>query len=208
VLSVKFNLKQLIMKRLRSLIPALAIILTVSACNNTSPTQETEVTKASSANNKEKGQAFVEDNVSNPNILQVAIGSADHSTLVAAVQAANLKNVLVNAGPLIVFAPPNEAFEKLQAGTVENLLKPESKNDLANILKFHVSPGNYSNDFLKKFKKLGQANDQNVSVEAKGDDVYIGEAKIIDSVKASNGIIHVVDAVKSLTSEFNSFLFN
>lgn len=144
---------------------------------------------------KTSGQAFVEDEVSNPNILQIAIGSEDHSTLVAAVQAADLENALVNAGPLMVFAPVNEAFEALPDGTVETLLKPENKEDLANILKYHVTPGNYSKEFLKKFKKLGQANDQSVAVEVRGEDVYVGGAKIIASVKASNGIIHVVDAV-------------
>ena len=145
--------------------------------------------------NKESGQAFIEDNESVPNVLQIAIGSADHTTLVAAVQAADLENSLVNAGPLMVFAPTNEAFDALPEGTVENLLKPENKDALANILKHHVTPGNYSKDFLKNFKKLGQANDQNTTVEVKGDDVYVGGAKIVASVPAGNGIVHVVDKV-------------
>ena len=144
---------------------------------------------------KEQGQAFIEDETSAPNILNIAVKSPDHSTLVAAVQAADLENALVNAGPLMVFAPTNEAFDALPAGTVEDLLKPENKDALANILKFHVTPGNYDKEFLKKFKKLGQANDQNVPIEVKGEDVYVGGAKIIASVPASNGIIHVVDKV-------------
>ncbi len=144
---------------------------------------------------KEEGQAFIQDDGSAPNILNVAVNSPDHTTLVAAVQAADLENVLVNAGPLMVFAPTNAAFDALPAGTVEDLLKPENKDALANILKFHVTPGNYDKEFLKKFKKLGQANDQSVPVEVRGDDVYVGGAKIIGSVPASNGIIHVVDKV-------------
>lgn len=144
---------------------------------------------------KEQGQAFIEDDTSSPNILNIAVKSPDHTTLVAAVQAADLENALVNAGPLMVFAPTNEAFDALPAGTVEDLLRPENKEALANILKFHVTPGKYEKDFLKKFKKLGQANDQNVPVEVKGDDVYVGGARIIASVPASNGIIHVVDKV-------------
>lgn len=144
---------------------------------------------------KEQGQAFIEDDTSSPNILNIAVTSADHTTLVAAVQAADLENALVNAGPLMVFAPTDEAFDALPPGTVEDLLKPENKEALANILKFHVTPGKYEKEFLKKFKKLGQANDQNVVVEVKGDDVYVGGAKIIASVPASNGIIHVVDKV-------------
>ncbi|KAB5486103.1 MULTISPECIES: fasciclin domain-containing protein [Flagellimonas] len=142
-----------------------------------------------------KGQAFIEDDASTPNVLQIAIGSPDHSTLVAAVQAAELENALVNAGPLMVFAPTNAAFDALPEGTVEDLLKPENKDALANILKYHVTPGNYSKEFLKNFKKLGQANDQNVPVEVKGDEVFVGGARIIASVPAGNGIVHVVDKV-------------
>lgn len=147
------------------------------------------------ADTEKKGQAFIDDDGSTPNVLQIALGSAAHTTLMAAVKAAGLENVLVNAGPLMVFAPTNDAFEALPAGTVENLLKPENKDDLANILKYHVTAGNYDKEFLKKFKKLGQANDQNVTVEVKGEDVYIGGAKIISSIAAGNGIVHVVDKV-------------
>ena len=128
-------------------------------------------------------------------MLQIAIGSKDHSTLVAAVQAAQLENALVNAGPLMVFAPTNEAFAALPEGTVDNLLKPENKDQLALILKHHVTPGNYSKDFLKKFKQLGQASNQNVKVEVKGDDVYVGGARIVASISAGNRIVHVVDKV-------------
>ena len=130
-----------------------------------------------------------------PTVLKIAIDSPDHSTLVAAVQAADLENALVNAGPLMVFAPTNDAFAALPEGTVENLLKPENKNALANILKYHVTPGNYSKEFLKKFKKLGQANNQYVTVEVIGDDVFVGGAKILASAPAGNGIVHVVDKV-------------
>lgn len=142
-----------------------------------------------------KGQAFIEDDASTPNILQIALKSSDHSKLVAAVQAAELENALVNAGPLMVFAPTNAAFDALPAGTVEDLLKPENKDALANILKYHVTPGNYSKDFLKNFKKLGQANNQNVPVEVRDGEVYVGGAKIMASVSAGNGIVHVVDKV-------------
>jgi len=156
--------------------------------NNSSTTVSEEIDKT-------KGQAFVKDDEGTPNVLQIAIGSKDHTTLVTAVQAADLENALVNAGPLMVFAPTNDAFAALPEGTVENLLKPENKDALANILKYHVTPGNYSKDFLKKFKKLGQANNGYVKVEVKGDDVYVGGAKILGSVKAGNGIVHVIDKV-------------
>ncbi len=174
----------------------LLIIIGLAGCQSAT----TEDAGASTSNDnteksKESGQAFIEDDGSTPNVLQIAIGSEDHSTLVAAVQAADLENALVNAGPLTVFAPVNAAFDALPEGTVENLLKPENKETLAAILKHHVTPGNYDKEFLKNFTKLGQADDTNAPVEVKGDDVYVGGAKIIASVKAGNGIVHVVDAV-------------
>lgn len=182
---------------LKSAIGLLLLLGFISGCKNEVKTEA----PANASNNEsvakttKQGQAFLKDDESTPNVLNIAIGSPDHTTLVAAVQAAELENVLVNAGPLMVFAPTNEAFDALPAGTVEDLLKPENKDALANILKHHVTPGNYSKDFLKKFKKLGQANDQNTTVEVKGEDVYVGGAKIIASVPAGNGIVHVVDKV-------------
>jgi len=187
------------MKRLmnwKALVAFIVPLFLFTHCNTADQSEgESSESTTSAAALKEQGQAFVEDDVSDPNVLQVAIKSDGHTTLVAAVQAADLENSLVNAGPLMVFAPTNDAFNALPEGTVENLLKPENKNQLANILKYHVTPGNYSKDFLKKFKKLGQANNQNVDIEVKGDDVYVGGAKIIASVPASNGIVHVIDKV-------------
>ncbi len=171
----------------------LVLTILVSCKNEAKSTESTSVEVKEVV--KKQGQAFIEDDESTPNILNIAIGSPDHTTLVAAVQAASLENALVNAGPLMVFAPTNAAFDALPAGTVENLLKPENKEALANILKYHVTPGNYSKEFLKKFKKLGQANNQDVMVVVEGDDVFVGGAKILGSVKAGNGIVHVVDKV-------------
>ena len=174
------------------LLSALLIVFFFNCKNNKETSGETTIDATST---EKQGQAFIADDGSTPNILQIAIGSKDHTTLVAAVQAASLENALVNAGPLMVFAPTNDAFAALPAGTVENLLKPENKATLANILLNHVTPGNYSKDFLKKFKKLGQANNQSVKVEVVGEDVFVGGAKIIASISAGNGIIHVVDKV-------------
>lgn len=172
----------------------LCLTVLLSCKNETNQGTQTSISpEAVSGSNK--GQAFIEDASATPNILQIAISSPDPTTLVAAVQAAELENALVNAGPLMVFAPVNSAFDALPEGTVESLLKPENKNQLAGILQYHVTPGNYSKDFLKKFKKLGQANNQSVEVTVEGDDVFVGGAKIIASIPASNGIIHVVDKV-------------
>jgi len=172
------------------------VLLVMAACssNSTETTSKTAGTEAS-VTGTNKGQAFIKDDGSTPNALQIAIGSKDHTTLVAAVQAAQLENALVNAGPLTVFAPTNAAFDALPEGTVENLLKPENKVALANILTYHVTPGNLKKDFLKRFKKLGQANNDNVMVEVIDGEPYVGGAKIIASIKAGNGIVHVIDKV-------------
>jgi len=180
--------------KLRLIVGSFFMLALLVGCKNETKTSTSTSTQPEQLS-KEAGQAFIEDDESTPNVLQIAIGSPDHTTLVAAVQAADLENALVNAGPLMVFAPTNEAFAALPEGTVDNLLKPENKDALANILKYHVTPGNYSKDFLKKFEKLGQANDQDVMIVVEGDDVLVGGAKIIGSVKAGNGIVHVVDKV-------------
>lgn len=167
----------------------------VACKNKEEPVKENVSVTAERSGEEKQGQAFIKDDVSEPTVLDIAIQSEDHKTLVAAVQAAELENALVNAGPLMVFAPTDEAFDALPEGTVEDLLKPENKNKLAHILKHHVTPGKYDKEFLKKFKKLGQASDLSVPVEVKGEDVYVGGAKIIASVPAGNGIVHVVDKV-------------
>lgn len=184
-------------KKIKILIGTMGLLVFAFSCKNEPKSSQTDGSPVQTATQEtqKQGQAFIKDDVSKPTVLSIAIGSPDHTTLVAAVQAAELENVLVNTGPLMVFAPTNAAFDALPAGTVENLLKPENKAALANILKHHVTPGNYSKEFLKKFKKLGQANDQNTTVEVIGDDVYVGGAKIIASIPAGNGIVHVVDKV-------------
>ncbi|MEC3905877.1 fasciclin domain-containing protein [Tamlana sp. 2201CG12-4] len=190
------------MKIIKQLIFVFALVAFVCSCKNENKEASTTstVTKTEASNEK-TGQAFIKDDESKPTVLSIAIGSKDHTTLVAAVQAAQLENALVNAGPLMVFAPTNDAFAALPEGTVEDLLKPENKNALANILKYHVTPGNYSKDFLKKFKKLGQANNGYVKVEVVDGEPLIGGAKIIASVPAGNGIVHVIDKVLLPPSE-------
>ncbi len=141
------------------------------------------------------GQASVVDDLSARNIVQIAAASADHSTLVAAVQAAGMADVLANPGPLTVFAPTNAAFDKLPEGTVENLLKPENKKTLMRIITFHAAPGTYKLKDLKDGTTIGQATGDNVTIEVKEDIIYVNGAKVLGTVAASNGIVHVVDAV-------------
>lgn len=146
-----------------------------------------------------RGQAFIEDENSEPNALRLAINSPDHTTLVTAVQAAGVENALVNVGPLTVFAPTNAAFEKLPDGTVEDLLKPENKGRLAYILKHHVAPSNYPIETLiknvEKGRTLYMASGENVEVTREGDDIFVGGIKIIGTVKASNGWVHIIEDV-------------
>lgn len=142
------------------------------------------------------GQSGVQDAESQPNIVQVAAGSEDHTTLVAAVKAAGLVDALSNAGPFTVFAPVNAAFDKLPKGTVESLLKPEKKDDLTNILEYHVAVGVYKAESFMDGQNLGQVNGDNVMISlVDGKPVLNGKANIIASIPTSNGVIHVIDEV-------------
>jgi len=142
------------------------------------------------------------------NIVQNAVNSKDHTTLVAAVKAADLVGVLSSKGPFTVFAPVNKAFDKLPEGVVESLLKPENKMKLQTILKYHVVAGKWSaNELVKLIKdKGGKVSIETVSGEKitawmKGENVYIsdangGKAKVtITDVNQSNGVIHVINSV-------------
>ncbi|NTS42034.1 fasciclin domain-containing protein [Flavisolibacter sp. BT320] len=130
------------------------------------------------------------------NIVENAIASPDHSTLVAAVQAAELAGTLSGAGPFTVFAPTNAAFDKLPAGTVDNLLKPESKQQLTNVLTYHVVPGTYKAADLKDGQKLKTVQGKELTVMMKDGKVMIDGATVATpDVVSSNGVIHVIDAV-------------
>lgn len=167
--------------------------LAVVSC---SPKKEKDTQATSQkAQVQQKGQSTVQDEVSAKNILQIAIGSKDHSTLVAAVQAAGLEDVLSNAGPLTVFAPTNAAFEKLPEGTLANLLKPENKMTLKNIITYHAAPGKYMSNNIKGVMGIGQATGDKVEVKEEEGVITINGAKVLGTVEASNGVIHVIDRV-------------
>jgi len=135
------------------------------------------------------------------NIVQNAVNSKDHTTLVAAVKAAGLVETLESKGPFTVFAPTNAAFGKLPAGTVESLIKPENKATLTKILTYHVVPGKLAASDLKDGMKLKTAEGEELTVKHQGDKVWIIDAKggqsmvTISNVNQSNGVIHVVDTV-------------
>ncbi len=142
------------------------------------------------------------------NIVENAVNSKDHTTLVAAVKAAGLVDTLESAGPFTVFAPTNEAFDALPAGTVDTLLKPENKAKLQAILKYHVVPGDYDSAALKSLVEKGDgkaelktAEGDSLTVTMDGSTIDVKDDKgnvakvTIADVKQSNGEIFVVDKV-------------
>jgi len=142
------------------------------------------------------GSSGVKDDVSNPNVVQIAVGSKDHTTLVTAVTTAELVDVLSTTGPFTVFAPTNAAFDLLPAGTVTDLLKPENKDKLTTILQYHVYVGVLKVDALQDGQSLGMVDGGNVTITKKDGKTFInGNSEIVASVPASNGIVHVVSAV-------------
>ena len=142
------------------------------------------------------------------NIIENAVNSKDHKTLVAAVKAAGLVETLQGKGPFTVFAPTDAAFAKLPKGTVDNLVKPENKAMLTKILTYHVLAGNYNSKKVWDAVKAGNGKatmktveGQNLTFWAKGTDLYVTDAKgnnakiTIADVNQSNGVIHVIDTV-------------
>jgi len=142
------------------------------------------------------------------NIVENAVNSQDHTTLVAAVKAAGLVDTLAGPGPFTVFAPTNEAFAKLPPGTVENLVKPENKATLTKILTYHVVPGRISAADLQRMIRAGHgqaklktvegdtltATESNGKIFIEGEQSGVGEVTI-PNVNQSNGVIHVVNSV-------------
>ncbi len=129
------------------------------------------------------------------NIVEIASGNKDFTTLVAAVVAAGLAETLSGDGPFTVFAPTNEAFAKLPAGTVEELIKPENKEKLAAILTYHVVAGKALSSDLSDGQSIKTVNGQEVKVSV-GDNVKVDGAIVTTpDLEASNGVIHVIDSV-------------
>ena len=168
--------------------------LSFSSCNE-EPKQDDASGNASAEVAAPAGQSAVADNESAKDVVKVAVGSPDHTTLVAALKAAEYVDVLSNAGPFTVFAPTNAAFNKLPAGTVEGLLKPEKKNDLRNILEYHVTTSSLKPEYFKDGQSVGMVNGQNVKVSVQDGKIQINGANVLGNVQASNGMIYVLDAL-------------
>lgn len=173
---------------------AIASLFFLGSCkeNNENPQ---EATTTESGVDLSVGQEGVQDDVSNPNIVQVASGSKDHTTLVAAVKAAGLVTSLSNAGPFTVFAPTNAAFDKLPAGTVEGLLKPEKKGDLENILGFHTYVGNLKTEYMQDGQEYDMVYGGKVKITKEGDKTFVNGSEVVATIETSNGLIHVIGDV-------------
>lgn len=129
-------------------------------------------------------------------IVATAVAAGSFKTLAAALDAAGLVETLKGPGPFTVFAPTDEAFAKLPAGTVDTLLKPENKAKLVDILTYHVVAGDVPATAAMKLKEATALNKKTIALEVKGDALYLNESKVTKAdVKASNGTIHIIDTV-------------
>ena len=129
-------------------------------------------------------------------IVDTAVAAGQFRTLAAALQAAGLVDTLKGAGPFTVFAPTDAAFAALPAGTVENLLKPENREQLVAILTYHVVPGRVTAGDVAKLDKATTVQGGDVAIRATGGTVSVGNARVVQAdVMASNGVIHVIDKV-------------
>jgi uncharacterized surface protein with fasciclin (FAS1) repeats len=173
-------------ERLRLALVCAALVLVAGACG--APPQE------------ETASAEIEHRSNIPpmapdNIVSLAIASEDHTTLVAAIKAADYVTSVAASGPLTAFAPTNEAFAALPEGTVEGLLKPEAADDLREILKYHVTTSALDTSMLQDGQEIAMANGKKVTIGVQDGKYTINGANIVASVKASNGMLHVIDAV-------------
>lgn len=184
------------MKKFRSMLALLAVVAGFTTAS------------AQSMNNEKTVEVGGAPMYPSKNIVQNAVNSKDHTTLVAAVKAAGLVETLQGPGPFTVFAPTNTAFEKLPAGTVESLVKPENKAMLTGILTYHVVPGKIDSKELAAWIKKGNGKTELTTVAGgklwammEGKNIVIKDEKgnkslvTIKDVYQSNGVIHVVDTV-------------
>lgn len=183
-------------------IAASIIAFGVSSCGGSEEKMNEETTMEESKEVAEKPEveAFVmvggAKMVPSKDIVDNAVGSEDHTTLVAAVKAAGLVETLKGAGPFTVFAPTNEAFNKLPKGTVENLLKPENKGKLTSVLTYHVVSGAIKSGDLKNGQTLKTVQGENLMITEKDEKWFVNGAQItIADVISSNGVTYVIDAV-------------
>jgi uncharacterized surface protein with fasciclin (FAS1) repeats len=166
------------------------IFMVMISCGG--PSQQTPATKAAAPG---AGQSAVQDNDSQPDVVRIAAGSPDHTTLVTALKAAEYVDALSNAGPFTVFAPTDAAFRNLPDGTVEGLLEPGNRDALRNVLEYHVAVGVYKLEYMQDGQTINQVNLENVTIGVRDGKYTVNGANIVGTVPASNGVVYVIDAV-------------
>ena len=179
-------------KKILSLVSAASFSAFLLLSCNSEANKTTEMTPVDTVKKEEVAAAPAAPK----NIVDVAIGSPDHTTLVAALTAAGLVETLKGAGPFTVFAPTNAAFSALPAGTVDGLLKPENKEKLTKILTYHVVAGAIKAADLKDGQKVKTLQGEELTVSIKAGKVMINGANVTAAdLIGSNGVVHVIDAV-------------
>ena len=174
---------------------SILMLIGLMSCNQGSDSSSQKEISSDSAGTS-GGQEKVNDNESEKDIVKVAAASKDHTTLVNALKKADLVTSLSNAGPFTVFAPTNAAFDKLPAGTLDGLMKDDKKEDLRNILQYHVALSVLKPESFKDGQVLGMVNGDNMTVNIKDGKITLNNStQVITSIPASNGIIYVVDGV-------------
>jgi len=201
-IKIKINFMQ---NKMRLLLSASLISgLFFASCNNegaSSTEKDTATNMDTSTSMEQPGaepgvMAGGANMVPSKDIVDNASGSADHTTLVAAVTAAGLVETLKGPGPFTVFAPTNEAFNRLPAGTVDKLLKPEMKADLTKVLTYHVVPGSFKSSDLKDGQKLKTVQGEELTIGYKDNKWTVNDANIaVADIISSNGVTYVIDAV-------------
>jgi uncharacterized surface protein with fasciclin (FAS1) repeats len=182
--------------RSRSLVRFLfAVAPLLLACGGAPSADVPAAESASATETRSAGQAATDDGESMPNVVRVAAGSPDHTTLVKALEAAGLVDALANPGPFTVFAPVNAAFDKLPAGALDDLLKPENKARLKAVLYHHVITSSRALDDFADGEVISMLDGPTETIRKSADGAFIGDARIVASVQASNGMVHVIDAV-------------
>lgn len=182
------------MKKSFLLIATIAGLFILNACTSETDTTASNVNTAS-ATPPQGGQSTVVDDVSQKNVVQIAVSSPDHATLVKAVQAANLVDALANNGPFTVFAPTDAAFAQVPADALNNLMKPENKSQLEDVLYDHVYVGVLKTENIESEKTITLFGGQVVTLNNENGKYTVNAANIIASIPAANGIVHVVDKV-------------
>ena len=182
-------------KNLFAVLIAFSMAGIISCSNNSGDMEDNQESNATVEEVASGGQSTVKDDVSQPNVVKIAIGSKDHTTLVKAVVAAELVDALSNNGPFTVFAPTDAAFAALPSGVLDDLMKKEKKNDLENVLYNHVIVGSYKAEDFKDGQEITLFGGKKVLFSVKDGKVQVNGANIVATVPASNGFVLVVDKV-------------